>query len=138
MITTAHLITDLDRSRLGAMLERAYENSLEQRDYLDALEEELEQASWVESKEVPSDVVTMNSTVELRDVATSEEESYTLVYPERASVLESRLSVLAPLGRAILGRRAGDEVAVNTPSGRRRIRIEAIHFQPEQAGRFDL
>jgi regulator of nucleoside diphosphate kinase len=138
MITTAHLITDIDRGRLGAMLERAYRSGLERRDYLDALENELEQAVAIESREVPGDFVTMNSVVELQDVASGEEETYTLVYPERASVVDSRLSVLAPLGRAILGRRAGEEVRVQTPSGRRRVRITAIHFQPEQSGRFDL
>ena len=138
MITANLLITDNDRSRLGSMLERAERSGLEQRDYLLALEHELEQAGSIEAAEVPGDVVTMNSTVDLCDLATEEEETYTLVYPERASAIEGRLSVLAPLGTAILGTRVGDEVSVATPSGSRRVRVLRIQFQPENAGRFDL
>ena len=138
MIMTNHLITDHDRSRLGTMLERAHHRGLAQPKNLHALEAGLEQARWIEATKVPEDVVTMNSIVELFDLATQDEETYTLVYPERASVLEGRLSVLAPLGAAILGARLGDEVTVPTPSGSRRVRITRIHFQPERAGRYDL
>ena len=138
MITTAHLITDNDRRRLGTLLERAQESGAEFRDYLHALESELEQATSVEAADVPGDVVTMNSTVELSDLSSGEEETYTLVYPQQASAIDGRLSVLAPLGTAILGTRVGDEIEVATPSGRRRVRIEKIHFQPESEGRFDL
>jgi regulator of nucleoside diphosphate kinase len=138
MITTAHLITDIDRRRLGSMLQRAQRSGVELRDYLHALESGLEQANSIEAAEVPDDVVTMNSTVELCDAASGEEETYTLVYPQHASAAEGRLSVLAPLGTAILGARVGDEVEVVTPSGGRRVRIERIHFQPESAGQFDL
>jgi regulator of nucleoside diphosphate kinase len=138
MITTAHLITDNDRRRLGSMLERAQTSGAELRDYLHALESELEQANSVEAAEVPGDVVTMNSTVELCDVESGEDETYTLVYPQQASAIDGRLSVLAPLGTAILGTRVGDEIDVVTPSGGRRVRITSIRFQPESAGRFDL
>jgi regulator of nucleoside diphosphate kinase len=138
MMTTRYLITDNDRRRLGALLERTLRSGVVRRDCLYALESGLEHASSIEAEQVPGDVVTMNSTVELCDLATGEEETYTLVYPERACALEGRLSVFAPLGTAILGARVGDEIRVATPSGNRRVRIARIHFQPEQAGRFDL
>lgn len=137
MLSTAHVITDADRRRLGTMLERAQKAGLDDR-VLHALEQELEHASSVDAAAVPGDVVTMNSTIVLCDLASGEEEEYTLVYPEKASGMEGRLSVLAPLGLAILGRRKGDELEVPTPAGTRPVRIESIRFQPESEGRFDL
>lgn len=138
MATTNPLITDSDRQRLGTMLERATRVGVASRDYLHALEHELEQANCVEAACVPGDVVTMNSTVELCDVASGEVETYTLVYPDRSSASDGKLSVLAPLGTAVLGARVGDEFDVPTPAGPRRVRVMSIHFQPESAGRFDL
>jgi len=82
--------------------------------------------------------VTMNSTVEIRDLAFDETETYTLVYPEQANIHANRLSVLAPLGTAILGCRVGDVVRVKTPSGARRVRVEEISFQPERTGQHHL
>jgi regulator of nucleoside diphosphate kinase len=84
------------------------------------------------------DVVTMNTTVELRDLDTGELETYTVVYPERADIALNRISVLAPLGTALLGSRAGDVVEVRVPAGRLRIRVEEIHFQPERVGAYHL
>src|SRR5690349_9979094 len=103
MTMTAPVITDYDRQRLGTMLERAMRFGVASRRDLDALEHELEQASFVEAAGVPGDVVTMNSTIELCDLDTAEKETYTLVYPDRASVEDGKLSVLAPLGTAVLG-----------------------------------
>lgn len=138
MTTTTPLITDNDRQRLGTMIERATRFGVASRDDLHALEHELELACCVEAACVPGDVVTMNSTVELCDVDTGDEETYTLVYPDRSSVVDGKLSVLAPLGTTILGARVGDVLEVPTPAGPRRVRVVSIHFQPESAGRFDL
>lgn len=138
MISHDILITENDRRRLGTMLEDRHLSRIEQAARLQSLEAELERASGVDSAEVPHDVVTMNSTVEIRDLKSGETETYTLVYPERANIEASRISVLAPIGTAILGCRVGDVVRVQTPSGARRIRVEEIHFQPERAGEYHL
>jgi regulator of nucleoside diphosphate kinase len=132
------IITDNDRRRLGTMLHDQRLNRIERRDRLCALEAELERAQGVDSTELPHDVVTMNSTVEILDLKTSQTETYTLVYPERADIGTHRISVLAPIGTAILGCRVGDVVKVKTPSGVRRIRVEEIHFQPEREGAHHL
>jgi regulator of nucleoside diphosphate kinase len=132
------LITDNDRRRLGTMLEDPRLGRIERSERLHALEVELERASWVDSAVVPRDVITMNSTVDVYDIASGETETYTLVYPEKANVDANRVSVLAPLGMAMLGCRVGDVIAVDTPAGVRRIRIEEIRFQPERAGYHDL
>jgi regulator of nucleoside diphosphate kinase len=138
MICHDILITENDRRRLGTMLQDPRLSRIEQPARLHALEAELERAYGVDPAELPHDVVTMNSTVEIRDLKSGETETYTLVYPERADINANRISVLASIGTAILGCRVGDVVRVKTPSGIRRIRVEEIHFQPERAGEHHL
>jgi regulator of nucleoside diphosphate kinase len=87
-------------------------------------------ASSVLAEEVPGDVVTMNSTVEVCDLDGGETETFTLAYPDDADISRGRMSVLAPLGRALLGRRVGEVVQVAVPAGPRRIRIERLRYQP--------
>lgn len=125
-------ITHEDRRRLGTMLQSAQAHGLERREYLHALEAELERAQTADPDELPRDVVAMNSTVGLRDMDTGEVEVYTLVYPERTDVTRNRISVLSPVGTAILGCRVGDVVRVSAPSGQRRLRVEAIPFHSER------
>lgn len=132
------LMTENDRRRLGSMLQDPQLSRIEQRVCLHALESELERAYGVAPEELPHDVVTMNSTVEIRDLKSGETNVYTLVYPDRADIDANRISVLAPIGTAILGCRVGDVVKVATPAGMRRIRVEEVHFQPERAGAYEL
>ena len=132
MSTRAILITFHDRQELGTMLDEAYTASIVPQTQLARFEMELEQAVGVPEADVPPDVVTMNSTVEIIDLESGEPETYTLVYPEQADVTQDRISVLAPIGRAILGRAAGDVVSVVTPSGERWIKIAVLKFQPER------
>lgn len=105
---------------------------------LDELRAELDRARVVPQCEVPGDVVTMNSTVALRDLDTNELETYTLVYPDRAAIANNKLSVLAPIGTAILGYRVGDELKWRVPAGWRRLKVEQVIFQPERAGELHL
>jgi regulator of nucleoside diphosphate kinase len=112
--------------------------TFEDHSHLDALEAGLELAQVLDSEEIPEDVVTMNSTVEICDLDSGEAETYTVLYPQDADIATDRISVLAPVGRALLGKRVGDVIRVTVPSGQRRIRIEAIRFQPERAGAYHL
>ncbi|MEN6498266.1 MAG: nucleoside diphosphate kinase regulator [Thermoguttaceae bacterium] len=130
-------ITDSDRRRLGTMLNDIH-LTFEDHSHLDALEAGLELAQVLDSEEIPEDVVTMNSTVEIFDLDSGEAETYTVVYPRDADIATDRISVLAPVGRALLGKRVGDVIRVAVPSGQRRIRIEAIRFQPERADAYHL
>ncbi len=130
-------ITRTHRQRLGTLLQAAQAHGMERREHLLTLEEELERARAVEPHELSHDVVTMESTVKLRDLDTGEVETYTIVYPERADATRNRISVLAPIATAVLGCRAGEVVEVTVPSGLRRIRVEAVVFQPERAGEHD-
>lgn len=123
--------SDLDRLRRLIRQSRA---SGEGHEYLAALNRELDHARVVPPEEVPADVVTMNSTVRVRIDGRKRSTSFTIVYPDRADMDEGRVSVLAPIGTALLGYRVGDEVEWEVPAGRRRYRIEKIDYQPEAAG----
>jgi regulator of nucleoside diphosphate kinase len=131
------LITKADFDRLRGLVDspryRATHASL-----LAGLKEELDRGKTVPSEEVPHEVVTMHSQVRIRDLKSGESETFTLVYPEDADITEGRLSVLAPLGTALLGTRVGQIVKFDAPAGQRRLKVEHILYQPEAAGDFHL
>jgi regulator of nucleoside diphosphate kinase len=125
------IISDADRQHLGALIDAARSDPYVREDYLAALEAELERARVVPAGKVPADVVTMNSVVRLRDLDADETEEYELVYPAYADVAHNRISVLAPIGTAILGYRIGDVIEWPVPAGLRRLRVERVRHQPE-------
>jgi regulator of nucleoside diphosphate kinase len=125
-------ITSSDHQRLEKLLASEYTEAIESKSYLTDLETELMRAKIVDAANVPHDVVTMGSTVRLRDVDTDEVEVYTLVYPHEAKIADSKLSILAPIGTAILGYRVGDVVTWRVPSGPRRLQVEEVLYQPER------
>lgn len=96
-----------------------------------ALERELNRAEIVAPGDVPADVITMNSRAELLDLETAERMEFTLVYPADADIDEGKISVLAPLGAAMIGYRVGDEFRWSVPYGERRLRVIAVRYQPE-------
>jgi regulator of nucleoside diphosphate kinase len=131
------IVTAADRRRLGTMLDQQRELGLERRRLLDDLEHEIERAEVVEPWEVPNNVITMNSTVKLRDLDSGEEFEWTLVYPAGTNANEGRVSVLAPVGTALIGYREGDVVEWPVPGGQIRLQVEEVLYQPERAGAFD-
>ena len=138
MATRKLCVTRFDKSRLEELIAVAKEFGDQTRKDLELLAGELERSEAVVSKNVPADVVTMNSKVVLRDLDTSEEMTSMLVFPSDADIEEGAISVLAPVGTAILGYAKGDVVEWPVPSGLRRIRIEKIVYQPEAAGDYHL
>jgi regulator of nucleoside diphosphate kinase len=68
---------------------------------------------------------------------TGEEKNFSLVFPAETDMTQNKISILAPIGTAILGYRAGDIVDWPVPAGRRTVRIQEILYQPEAAGRYD-
>lgn len=96
-------------------------------------------ATVVDSEDVPHDVVTMNSRVSFMELDTESESEVTLVYPSDADVNRNRISILAPVGAALLGLSVGDEIKWPLPSGKvRAYKIISVLFQPEAAGQYDL
>lgn len=127
------MITDSDAIQLRTMLDRPELFSERDRPQWEALEEELEKAKVVSSDQIPADVVTMRSRVRIVDLRTGEQLVYRIVYPHEANYAANKISILAPIGMALLGYSAGTEIDWNVPSGSRRLRIEAVEHQPESA-----
>ncbi|HEX5221333.1 MAG TPA: nucleoside diphosphate kinase regulator [Verrucomicrobiae bacterium] len=127
-------ITQADMRRLQPLLE-GMKNS---RDDLRGLQVELESARVVAPTDVPPDVITMNSKARLRDLDTGEAMVFTLVFPGNADIEHDKISVVAPIGTAMLGHRVGDEFSWDVPAGSVRLRVEEVLYQPEAAGHYHL
>jgi len=134
MTQTPILMTHADHGRLSGLLRGI--PSGDQRHFQD-LRRELGRAQLVEPADIPADVVTMESTIQLRELDTDDRWTFTLAYPEDADIRENRISILSPVGTAIIGCRVGDVVDWPVPSGTVRIEIEEVSYQPEAAGILD-
>ena len=128
-------ISEFDMKRLKGLIKFA-EERWDKRvvPYLEELDEELDRAEIVKPEEIPIDVITMNSTFRLNNLDSGEEVIYTLVFPAKADSTNGKISILAPVGTAVLGYRAGDTVEWKVPAGLKRLRVEEIVYQPEAAG----
>jgi regulator of nucleoside diphosphate kinase len=129
-------ITDLDMQRLKNLLD--HPDLTQQKPYLQKLEQEIDRAVVVPPTEVSADTITMNSTVQLTDINTNEEMIFTLVYPDQANVTEGKISVLAPIGTAILGCSEGEVIEWEVPDGIQTLKVDRILYQPEAAGNYVL
>jgi regulator of nucleoside diphosphate kinase len=127
------LITDDDMVRLRALVRQGQMAARRDQDHLAVLDEELERAHVVAASDIAPDVVTMGSTVRVRDLDRDTSVVYTVVFPAEAAIDRNRISVLAPIGTALLGYGAGDVVEWTTPGGTKRLLIEEVIFQPEAA-----
>jgi regulator of nucleoside diphosphate kinase len=130
-------ITRPDMDKLRKLIAGVRENAAKPTANLDRLEKELDRARVVASTKVPKDVITMNSVVRLQDLASREELTYTLVFPVDADIAQGRISVLAPIGTALIGYGVGDIIEWPVPSGTRRLEVREVLYQPEAAGHFD-
>jgi regulator of nucleoside diphosphate kinase len=126
-------VSRVDLQRIEALLERlpAAETAK-----LDTLRAELERADVVEPEAMPAHTVTMNSTVTFKDEGNGEQLTLTLVYPASAGA-PGTVSILAPVGSALLGLAQGQQIDWPMPDGRmRRLKVLDIAYQPEAAGHF--
>lgn len=129
------VVTSEDLERLQILVESARQRRRWEDLHLRALAQELDTADVVEPADVPADVVTMRSRVRVLDMASGEESTYTICYPGEANIDAGKLSVLAPIGTALLGYRAGDVIEWPVPGGVRVLKIVELLHQPEAAAR---
>ena len=116
-------VTSNDYERLSSLIEN-FRSSL-----VDDLEEELTRATIMPASELPFPVVTMNSKVKFQDLESGRETEMTLVYPDQANVAESKISILAPIGIALLGLRMDEVIEWPVPSGHSR-KLKVVHIEP--------
>lgn len=135
-ITQDIVLTNFDHHRLRGLLSVCRERAAISPFCLHALELELSRARTVTAEAVPPDVVTMNSKLVLRNLDTGERTFITLAFPDALPHDRRRVSVLSPLGLAILGSRVGDIVHHAKPGGTHRLLIERIDYQPEAHGNY--
>jgi len=125
-------ITQEDMQRLRSLVNAL--QSTPKAELVSVLEEELDRAHVVESKDLPPDVVSLNSQVRVSDLDSGKTMEYELIYPNsKPSSNAHALSVLAPLGMALLGCRAGDVIELEVPKGKRRLKVIEVLYQPEAA-----
>ena len=131
-------LTRLDYQRLNDLLRANLDNRSAEPGNLTRLQAEMKRARIVEPAQIPRDAVTLNSRVRLRDLDSGEEMEFSVVYPSAASSGTKTISVLAPIGTAIFGCRAGDTIECEMPAGARRMKVEDVLYQLESIGRYDL
>jgi len=132
-------LTDLDAARLERSLIEQLRQSPEPAQGTAELEALLDAAAVVPSATIDPNVVTMNSTVVLEEQPAGRRLIVTLAYPRDSDPERSRVSVLSPVGRALIGARVGDTIRIVVPGNEpRELRVVEMNYQPEANGRFDL
>ncbi len=129
-------VTNIDRERIEEILKKMYESNQTPDKAVKKLEGELRRAKMIDSREIPSDVITLNSKALLN--LNDEDVEVSLVYPEDADLSAMKLSIFSPIGTAILGYREGNTISWEVPSGTSEILIKKILYQPEAAGDYHL
>lgn len=127
-------LSSLDLGRLERLIDKLDDSPFLN---VDGLLNELNRADVVAPEDVPSDVVTMNSTVAFREDTSGREFTLTLVYPNQANSEDHKISVFAPVGSALLGMREGDNITWPKPGGGQlHVSIIKVTYQPEREGDF--
>lgn len=134
MSRPAIIINELDAERLDSLLEKP---QYAKTPVADMLNSELDRAEMCSPADMPADVVSMNSRVKFRDLNSQEAFIRTLVYPANLTDSANQLSVMAPVGAALLGLRVGDTINWELPNGNKtHLEVLELQYQPEAAGEF--
>lgn len=138
MMERALYLTDYDYERLELLLDNMNSVPQNRREDLSRLEGDLATCQIIAPEEMPADIVTLHSIVRYLDLDNNKDRVATLVFPSNADLSKGRISIVAPLGTAILGRAEGDIVSWKTFDGKKTIRIEEVLYQSEAAGHYHL
>lgn len=133
------VLTEHDHQRLSQILDLDHSfGDQKSGNCLKQLNQDLENAKIVASSEIPSDIITMNSKIVLRDEGDKSTEEWILCFPQSADIYENKISVLSPMGIELLGSKKDDIIEWDTPRGRSRAKVESIAYQPEASGDYHL
>ena len=130
------ILNSHDIDRISGFLKLATMGGKEKFRSLCELKKDLDTAAILEPEDMPPNVVTMNSEVRIEGVTSDGSTVVKLVFPQEVSSKEGNISLLAPLGAALLGRQRGDLISYSAPGGEIKVKIDAIIFQPESNGDF--
>ncbi len=132
-------VTDFDYTRLMSLIQHHFGTAASRiPSNIKDLLEELKRAEKVDSYSIPPEYVTMNSVFEIKDMDDPRVYEFKLVFPSEADIEKRRISVLAPIGTAVLGYKVGDVVKWNVPDGEKSFKINKIIYQPEANGDYHL
>jgi len=131
-------ITEFDMERLEVLIAKYRANISRDMKNIEELERELEKAEVTLPQGIPSDVITMNSQAYLEDMDTGQSKLYTLVFPADADIEKGKISILAPIGTAMIGYRVGDEINWAVPGGKKNLLVKNVIYQPEASGDYHL
>ncbi len=125
------VVSDADMNRLSRLV-RALKHSLfRDQLQLESLDKTLESSEVASSERIPRDIIRMNSCIHVLDLDTGKKERYTLVFPEQADISTNRISVLAPVGIALLGHKKGEVIEAKVPGRTRRLKVKQVRFRSE-------
>jgi regulator of nucleoside diphosphate kinase len=130
-------VTINDYQRIIGMIEIASMRS-KIPDDVDRLVTNLKCARMLPQENISRDIITMNSSARLTELSSGKEIELTVTYPQESDNLLKRVSVLSPIGVALLGSRVGDIVSWKVPSGIGQFRVDEITYQPEAVGHYHL
>lgn len=126
-------ITDQDYHRLSALVSQV------DSEWAELLEEEIGRANVIAQKDISREVVTMNSKIKFIDETSNAESEMTLVYPQDANLEGGKISILAPVGIALLGLSVGQSINWKMPNGSmKKLKVKEVIYQPEASGQFEL
>jgi len=120
------VITESDMDKLDKLIDSSMRARVPDREHLNVLREELDRAHVVDGEVAPPNVVVMNAWVRVTDLGTGLTHDYQVVLPRDADLSRNKISVLAPIGTALLGYRTGSEIEWRVPGGVRRFRIDRV------------
>lgn len=142
MITKPIYLSSEDHVRLQKVVDNLIEDGGQNDEPLKKLQAELKRAVILDPSALPQNVVTLYTRVRLRDLEDGELDEWVLTMPEEADVDKQQLSILAPIGTAIIGMSEGDDFDWETPGGMRRLKIESVEHVPppvqERKNLYDL
>ena len=130
------IITELDYTRLCTIINISRQRQSTEFKNIEVLGSEIKRAKKIKSKKITPEFITMNSLIEVSDLETNRLMQLKLVYPGEADFKKGHISVLSPLGSALLGYKIGDTVSFAVPKGEKSVMINKILYQPEANGEF--
>ncbi len=128
------VVTKVDYSRLNSLILTMLDDRKSNLFELNYLNIEIKRAKKIDSRRIDPEYVTMNSLIEVTFLGMGKTMIMRLVYPHDSNNQKGQVSVLSPLGCALLGYKAGDTVSFKAPGGTQTVRIDKVIYQPEANG----